>query len=114
MDTFTPPIPPQVNNTQLEETPRARTNDFGDGYQTDLPDGLNNDPGKVTLQWSTLNWQDATTIHQFMRNHVAQPFWYTLPRETTPRAWITGPVQRSYPWPLQDSITVSLIERFVL
>ncbi len=103
-----------MSNTQLTETARLISNNFGDGYMADTPDGLNTVVGAVTLSWDPIPYAQANTIRTFMLAHVGVPFLYTLARETVPRAWVWKTMTRGYPHPAQDSLLIQIEERFSL
>lgn len=112
-DTLYPPIQPSYQGTQGDDKPRLITNTYGDGYKQDTPDGLNPILRTPTLVWDPILSTDAHTIMTFLDAHVGVPFYYTLPRDLAPRTWIWTGRQRTYPYPTQDALTVTLEERFV-
>lgn len=112
-DTLTPPRPPSVNNTQGQIAPRMITNKYGDGYKQDLADGVNPLERSYTLTWDPIGMGEADDIIAFLEAHVGTPFYYQLPREPAPRTWVWTSIARSYPLPVDDTLTVSIEERLV-
>ncbi len=112
-DTLYPPIQPSYQGTQGDNKPRLITNSYGDGYKQDTPDGLNPQNRTATLVWDPIRSTDAATIIAFLDAHVGVPFAYCLPRELAPRNWIWTSRTHTYPYPIQDALTVMLEERFV-
>lgn len=112
-DTFTPPLAPSPQGSQEQDKARSLTAKFGDGYKQDSADGLNPIDRSLTLSWDPIQAADVATINAFLDAHVGVPFWYTAPREIAPRAWVWTSRQRSYPYPTQDSFSVTLEERFI-
>jgi phage-related protein len=104
--------PGQIPYVELTDTPRMISNQFGDGYAQDSPDGLNVWTGKVNLTWSPVPVDTALAIRNFLRAQVGAPFFYTLPREIAPRLWVCTSMTRSYPHPAQDSFVATFEERF--
>lgn len=113
-DTFYPPIQPSPQGTQLQEKPRLLVTTFGDGIKQTTPDGLNPVDRTATVTWSPIQATDADTIVAFLNAHIGQTFFYCLPREIAPRAWVeVGTRQRTYPYPNQDALTITLEERHI-
>lgn len=107
-----PPFIPSPNNTVVSITPRLISAKFGDGYRQDFGDGVGFVDRQHTVTWDPINKSDADMICQFLDGQVGVPFYYTLPRELGPRRWVWTGRQRSYPYPDQDALTVTLEERF--
>jgi phage-related protein len=85
--TFSPPKNPQWPlDTPIK--PRLLEPQFGPGYPSFAPDGVNTMLRSVTLKFAPLIQGDFTAIDSFISANMAQPFYYTLPDETNPRLWI--------------------------
>ncbi len=111
MDTFNPGYAPDIN-TETQFDARVISNKFGDGYRQTAPDGLNTTASTVPLTWQSVPIATAQAMHDFLMAHVGQPFYYTLPRETTPRVYDCIQWKRGYPMGGYDSFSCSLTERF--
>ncbi|MDO6707918.1 phage tail protein [Photobacterium sp. 1_MG-2023] len=63
-----------VRGGKIDEAPRVKTVQFGDGYEQRAPDGLNNN--LKTLNYTfRYSHDEITRIRQFLREHGAvQPF----------------------------------------
>lgn len=112
MDTFTPPVAPSMSGTEISETPRLITNNFGDGYQQSIPDGLNNTPNSAMLNWDPLTIVNLNTILNFLRAHVGITFFYQLPDESVARKWQAGGWKRAWRSYNMRSLSVTFTERF--
>lgn len=113
VDTLTPPRQPAYNATQGQVTPRMIDNRYGDGYKQSIADGVNPIQRTWTLSWDYLSIAEADAIEAFLDSHVGAVFYYRLPREQAPRTWIWTSRQRTPVLPNEDSLTVSIEERFV-
>ena len=113
-DTFSPPIAPSMQGTDVTENIRMIENKFGDGYVATTPDGFNYLFNTVNLSWASLDYSSLETILGFFRGHMAVPFLYTLPDESTPRLWYIPPGGWKRAWVGSTTYTldVQLIERF--
>lgn len=86
-DTFLPPRNPQW---PLDVTikPRLLEPQFGPGFPSFAPDGINTILRQVTLKFAPLVQADYTAIDTFISGHLSSPFYFTLPDETTARLWL--------------------------
>lgn len=85
MDTFSPPISPNVQTTTTFTSNVVQAS-FGDGYEQTATIGLNPVSGVYSMNWDILSVADRNTIEAFLSDHGgAQAFHYTLPSESTAR-----------------------------
>ena len=85
MDTFTPPIVPNIQSAVQFQ---ANTLDagFGDGYEQVVSAGLNSVSGTYTLDFDLLTKAEREEIEAFFAaKKGAEAFYYTFPGEDTPR-----------------------------
>ena len=114
MFTFDPPIAPTYGTTSNKE-PRILRAEFGDGYSQRAGDGLNTDPIKVTLNFDALTVEQADQVFNFLSARAGwDSFYYTLPRESSPRIFICPKFSRQYVLPNTDAITAEFEEVFDL
>ncbi|MEN6621495.1 MAG: phage tail protein [Smithella sp.] len=112
--TFEPPLKPTYGTTANLE-PRILRAEFGDGYSQRAADGLNTNPIKVTLNFDALSVAQADQVFNFLQARAGwDSFYYTLPRETTPRLFICPKFSRQYVLPDTDAITAEFEEVFDL
>lgn len=95
--------------------PKILKNDFGDGYTQRAAAGLNSDPETWTLSW---NGRTYTTIDAIEAFFVArgghEAFYWTPPREASPRLFICTKWDRTYNYPNNDDMTAEFVEVFDL
>lgn len=86
--TFVPPRNPDVGIGRQPEVKLLEA-DFGDGYTQVAGDGINNIRDVVTLKWSGLSQAEADAMFAFWTSQGGgvNPFYYTLPGQTTPTKW---------------------------
>lgn len=98
---------------QKTSAPRARTVQFGDGYQSRLMYGLpaHMNPKEWSLSWDNITETDADTIETFLnaRAEDQASFDWTPPDETTSYKWICPEWQKT----LITAASVSINARFV-
>jgi len=103
------PMSPLTTSSGATEKPRILNNHFHGDTSFDLPDGIN-----VTLMNYQATWQlhpsDADTLLAFLRAHLAIWFFWTMPRETSPRIWEATEWSRTSDYDF-DTINVSFEER---
>lgn len=99
-------------NMSLQETPRLSSISYGDGYSSDLPDGLVALTRTLTMTWTSIDKADADLIMNFMRTNSGARVQITAPRERTPRNWIATSVRRSRPYPDGDNVSAVFSETF--
>jgi phage-related protein len=69
--------------SSMDQEPSVTTTKFGDGYELRNANGINNDPQKWTLQFSTSN-KDAQDALDFIRQRNAvESFYWTNPLQET-------------------------------
>lgn len=71
--TFT--VPPGLNST-LQITNRVISVNYGDGYASVRPDGLNSQYAVFTGDWDNLTLADALTWYTFL-NSCGQHIWFS-------------------------------------
>jgi phage-related protein len=87
MQTFTPPVTPdQASEVTLE--PRIITLSFNDGYEQDMPDGINNLQAQLSPKWTNARKTEADAILAFLSSvaKTREPFWWVPNGETAPIA----------------------------
>ena len=84
-----PSIDPSYG-AQKRSQPNVRTVQFGDGYQTRLTYGLNQNPKEWQLEFRNLTETDADTIETFLDARAADnaAFEWSPPDETDTYKWI--------------------------
>ena len=114
LDTFTPPVEPSVTSSKSVKA-KVLTADFSDGYTVRAVDGLNSISVTMSLRWQILSIDDADTIEAFLEDHEgAEAFYYTIPREDSPRKFTCEEWTRSYDNPLNETLTATFKEVFDL
>lgn len=110
---FVPPYNPTVSGTTVEVAVRARTVQFGDGYEQRAEDGINTRPRSGRWYWAGLTDEEADDLVDFLETYALIGFRYTFPAELTERNYkVTGSMSRSYlPGGLQ-SLSVDVKEIF--
>jgi len=85
MDTFTPPIVPNISSNVTFQTAVLEAK-FGDGYEQVVSAGLNSVTGKYTLQFDLLTQAQRIELEAFfIAKKGAEAFYYTFPGETSAR-----------------------------
>jgi phage-related protein len=112
-DTLIPPRQPSTGGTSGTAKARMLSSKFGDGYKQDSADGANSIERTQTLVWDPVTIDESAAIIAFLDAHSGVPFWYRLPRDQAPRAWIWTSRDLTHPNGIDDALTVSLEERFV-
>jgi phage-related protein len=91
---FVPPKNPQYP-LDIQIKPRLLSPQFGAGYPTFAPDGINTMLRQVSLKFSVLQESDFASIDTFISSNIQKPFYYQLPDETQPRLFLmTGRTRR--------------------
>lgn len=65
-----------------EHEPRLLTAVFGDGYDSDVGDGVNNDLATYPLSFNIRTLTEANAIVAFLKAHMGSPFLWTPPNGT--------------------------------
>ena len=69
--------------SQQDVKPNVNVTKFGDGYEARTPEGINNNPQKWSLQFSTSN-QDTQDALDFIRaRNASESFYWTNPLQET-------------------------------
>ena len=91
--------PPRTPDFPLEDDrePRVLVSQFGDGYASRIPDGLNSDPEKISLEWTNLTAAEAKYIFDFFAARKgADAFVYTVPwGDISETDWATPKIYRA-------------------
>jgi hypothetical protein len=58
-------------STSISYSPRVIVNDFGDGYQARVADGINNNPRSMTVQYVHMSPTDHHTLLAFVKTYSA-------------------------------------------
>jgi phage-related protein len=110
---FSPPVAPAPGQTAKTVTARVLRANFGDSYSQRTPDGLNPLTDAVVLDWPVLRPADADTIEAFFKGlKGATAFSYTLPWESTAKAWTAATWKRGNPGGLTASLQATLTQEF--
>lgn len=81
--TFNPPVAPS-GGSSFTNSIRVIKNDFGDGYQQRIKDGINVHEQQITVNWDAVTYVNANTIEAFFLEQEADPFYYTWPNTQNP------------------------------
>ena len=108
MDTFTPPRRPK--SSTVTRKVRENSNNFGDGYQQDIVDGINAVYDEVSLSWELLTFEQFGAIDTFLSAHRGQTFLWNLPG-CTAKKWRCSEWSPTYERGLV-SLTITLKEVF--
>lgn len=90
--------------------------DFGDGYTQRSTFGINTTKLTVNLEWEILTPDESNEIIAFFiscRGGV-DAFYYTLPRETSPRKFTCASWDRSIVSAFIDSVNATFVEQYDL
>jgi|SRR5215831_5399815 len=97
-------------NVSMQEAPRAITVAYGDGYATDMPDGLAAVTRTLTLVWDGILESELNQVVAFFQANTGRPMSFRAPRELTPRNWLLTNLKRTKPYPDAGSMTATLTE----
>ena len=112
MATF-PSITPTYG-IQKRSAPSFRTQRFGDGYETRLTFGLNQNPKIFSLTFE-VSETDADTIETFLDARAAnnmESFDFTPPGESSSSKFICEEWSKSIPYLNRATIQATFIEKF--
>ena len=98
-------------NVQLQETPRVFNIAYGDGYYSDMPDGLQQMNRQLTLVWDGIREDEIQKLMDFFYATSGQAILFVAPRERTPRKWITQQLHRTKPYPDAGGLTATFLEK---
>ena len=112
MATF-PSIDPSYG-AQKRSQPVVRTVEFGDGYQTRLTYGLNQNPKEWQLEFRNLTETDADTIETFLDARAADndAFDWSPPDETNTYKWICKSWTKTLPYSNLATIQATFTQVF--
>ena len=85
IDTFPAITPSRGGGDSVK--PRVIETQFGDGYKQSMPDGLNALERGYDAKFENRPLADIDIITTFLESHIGTIFYFTLPRESTPRKW---------------------------
>lgn len=90
---------------------RVLKNEFGDGYEQVVPDGINTVRESLSVKWSGLTSSEAESIESFFTSQAAASFTWTPPNRSAQKLW------RCTEWSMADSglyveMTAKLTEVF--
>lgn len=66
-------------STSITYNPRVIVNQFGDGYQARVADGINNNPRQMTVQYVNISPTDHHTLLNFVKPKSASGEAVTVP-----------------------------------
>ena len=112
MATF-PSINPSYG-AQKRSQPNVRTVQFGDGYQTRLTYGINQNPKEWQLEFRNLTETDADTIENFLDARAADnaAFEWSPPDETDTYKWICRSWTKTLPYSNLATIQTTFTQVF--
>lgn len=94
---------------------RTRRSSFGDGYTQRAGDGINTRLRKFSVTWNLLSLEEIEEIEAFLDARDGhEAFFWTPPRETTPRKYICESYSRGYTTGIHDSLSAEFEEVFDL
>lgn len=94
---------------------RTKRSSFGDGYTQRAGDGINTRLRKFSVTWNLLSLSEIESIESFLEAREGhEAFFWTPPRETTPRKYICEGYDRGYTGGIADSLTATFEEVFDL
>ena len=85
MDTLIAPNP--APGFDKGKKPRVLGSEFGDGYMETVPDGVNTMMLQLDLSWRVLSFDAGDAMDTFFTAQEGRKFFWTMPREVTPRVW---------------------------
>ena len=99
---------------QRSNAPRTRVVQFGDGYETRLTYGLNQNPKEWSVTWQYITETDADTIETFLNARAADSdsFDWTPPDETTSYKWVCPSWSKSIDYPTRSTIQATFRQVF--
>lgn len=98
-------------NVSLQETPRVFNLAYGDGYYSDMPDGIQQMTRTLTLVWDGIPETEIQMLMDYFRATSGTAISFVPPREQTPRKWITQQLRRTKPYPTAGALTATFIEK---
>lgn len=114
LETFSPAKPPSYGSARSVQ-PRVLETPFGDGYRQRAGDGLNGVAESWELTWTVLVPDDADAIEAFFIARAGhEPFWWTSPRDSSPKKYVCTKWQRSMAAGNADRISATFVQDFTL
>ena len=112
MATF-PSIDPNYG-AQKRSEPKVRVVQFGDGYETRLSVGLNQNPKEWTLEWRNITEAQSDTIETFLDARAAdnEPFDWSPPDDTDTYKWVCASWSKTLPYSNLANIQATFREVF--
>lgn len=110
MSTFTPPYAPSYGSGDDTEI-KMLSNDFGDGYKQDTPDGLNNQVETWNLAWNDISDANAASIMSQLKGFNGGPFEWTTPTGETKTFTCVNP-KRVFTKYQTCNVTATFIQNF--
>lgn len=112
--TFNPGRNPNLG-MGFDVQPAVLTAAYGDGYKQRTPEGINSMPRSFTLEWNPCLTTEADYMIAFFETHKgATPFWWTSPRDTTPRKYVCTRWKRTEPQWNASGVMATFEEDFSL
>ena len=112
MATF-PSIDPNYG-AQKRSEPKVRVVQFGDGYETRLSVGLNQNPKEWTLEWRNITEAQSDEIETFLDARAAdnEPFDWSPPDDTDTYKWVCPSWSKTLPYSNLANIQATFREVF--
>jgi phage-related protein len=107
-----PSITPSYGAIKVSN-PRVRMVQFGDGYESRLSYGLNQNPKEWSLNWRMLSESDADTIETFLDARAADkdPFDWTPPNGSAGK-WVCYDWTKTIPYNNRATINATFRQVF--
>lgn len=109
MAVWSPPVDPSPG-TAITVEPRIARAEFGDGYSTRAPRGVNVNQRRASVVWEGLSHANAATIVAHFDSLEGASFDWAVPPDSVQRRWILGRWSRPEPAALASRIQVELEE----
>ena len=112
MATF-PSIDPSYG-AQKRSQPKFKTVQFGDGYQTRLTYGLNQNPKEWSLEWRNITESQADTIEDFLNARADDnaAFDWSPPDDSDTYKWVCLSWSKTLPYSNLANIQATFREVF--
>lgn len=112
-DTFAPPRCPDYSRQNRVDL-RSTTIQFGDGYSSRFPNGLNAVQRTLNLTWSKLTADQAQAVEDFLTDHAGYiAFFYAVTRDAVTRKYVVNSFNRiEVAGSKRDTITATFTQVF--
>ena len=110
MTLFVPPSEPSYGAQRKKEY-RILTNDFGDGYEQNTPDGLNSKRETWDIAWNGLTEADADSIDTQIDSFGGLAFSWVTPKGQT-KNFRCASLNRAYVSFENFNVTATFVESF--